>query len=197
MPARDRLRQTSRKRPARAWLDTHADPDDTIVYLGIDWTETHRIPGVVHGWKPWTVRFPMTEEPLLDKAQMLERLVLAGIEIPRAYREGMPHNNCALQGCVRGGQAYWERLLRHRPEAYARTERHEQRLRRLLDADVTILKETLDGASRPLPLVEFRRRLEAQPALFDDLDWGACSCFTVPAPDPEEGSEGSVPDVAA
>jgi hypothetical protein len=27
---------------ARAWLDANCDPDDTVVYLGIDWTEANR-----------------------------------------------------------------------------------------------------------------------------------------------------------
>jgi hypothetical protein len=30
----------------------------------------------------------------------------------------------------------------------------------------------------PLTMREFRERLEAQPALFDTEEWGACSCFS-------------------
>jgi hypothetical protein len=29
--------------PQRAWLEEHCDPDDTVVYLGIDWTEEQRL----------------------------------------------------------------------------------------------------------------------------------------------------------
>lgn len=31
--------------PARIWLTEHCDPAETTVYLGIDWSEMHRLPG--------------------------------------------------------------------------------------------------------------------------------------------------------
>lgn len=36
--------------PTRKWLDLAADPADTILYLGIDWSEMHRIRGVRKGY---------------------------------------------------------------------------------------------------------------------------------------------------
>jgi hypothetical protein len=35
-----------KQRPARAWLDEHCDPATTVVYVGIDWSEGHRLGGV-------------------------------------------------------------------------------------------------------------------------------------------------------
>lgn len=36
--------------PVRKWLARAADPVDTILYLGIDWSETHRIRGIRKGY---------------------------------------------------------------------------------------------------------------------------------------------------
>lgn len=40
------LKQT----PTRDWLAKTADPANTVLYLGVDWSETHRIPGIVAGY---------------------------------------------------------------------------------------------------------------------------------------------------
>jgi hypothetical protein len=33
--------------PARRWLEANCTPADTVIYLGIDWSETHRLPSIV------------------------------------------------------------------------------------------------------------------------------------------------------
>ncbi|MFC5820971.1 hypothetical protein [Nonomuraea harbinensis] len=52
-----------KQKPCRDWLTAHADLRTTIVYVGIDWSEKRRIPGIQRGWAPWGVRFPMVEPP--------------------------------------------------------------------------------------------------------------------------------------
>jgi hypothetical protein len=32
--------------PARRWLEANRNPATTIIYMGIDWSETHRLPGI-------------------------------------------------------------------------------------------------------------------------------------------------------
>src|SRR5689334_878774 len=98
------------------------------VYVGIDWSELHRLSAIERGWAPYTVEAPMTEPPYLDKAQMVAACEAAGIEVPRLYRAGFPHNNCG-GFCVRAGQAQMELLLREHPERYAYAEEQEQALR--------------------------------------------------------------------
>lgn len=39
-----------KQKPARDWLDANADPEHTVIYVGIDWTETHRIPDNRRGY---------------------------------------------------------------------------------------------------------------------------------------------------
>lgn len=147
-----------KQQPARRWLDEHADPDATTLYVGIDTGETRRIPGIRKGWAPWHVEFPLTNEPGLTKAAMLAEARSLGLTPPAAYDEGFAHANCA-GCCVRGGQAHWLRLLERHPDRFADYERREDEFRAEF-GDVAILKEQRDGVVRPLTLAELRRRNE-------------------------------------
>ncbi|MET7397340.1 hypothetical protein ABZS66_28030 [Dactylosporangium sp. NPDC005572] len=82
----------------------NADPATTILYVGIDWTEQRRTPAIEHGWKPWTVRFPMCDPPHLTKSDILGWARAEGIRPPRAYADGFVHNNCSLPSKVLGAQ---------------------------------------------------------------------------------------------
>jgi hypothetical protein len=165
-----------KQKPARAWLNANCDPTETVVYVGIDWTETHRLPAIVNAYQPFRAEAPMTEAPHMDKAAMLAALTAEGLEIPRLYRAGFAHNNCG-GFCVRAGQAQFELLLREHPERYAYHETQEQALREHLGKDVTILTRVERTTKVPITLRRFREELEQQPGLFDDLDWGGCGCF--------------------
>ncbi|MEV0150042.1 MULTISPECIES: hypothetical protein [unclassified Nonomuraea] len=148
-----------KQKPCRDWLTTHADLHDTIVYIGIDWSEQHRLPAIQRGWAPWQTCFPMTEPPYLTKDEMLHQARVLGIEPPRLYQQGYRHNNCG-GSCVRAGQRHWLHHLHTHPERFAHAERHENLLRAQL-GDVAILKERRNGRTRPLPLTELRRRAQA------------------------------------
>jgi len=165
-----------KQQPCREWLDANCDPGDTIVYLGIDWTETNRMSAIERAYLPFKAQAPLTEPPYLDKADVQAMCVAAGMEIPRLYKAGFPHANCG-GGCVRAGQAQFELLLREHPARYAYWEAHEQELRDYLDADVAILRDRAGGTVTPLTLHRFRERIESQPAMFDALDFGGCGCF--------------------
>lgn len=170
-----------KQEPCRAWLEVNADPEHTVLYVGIDWSETHRLPGIVRNWLPWRAEAPLTEPPYRDKQQWLDEARKVGLDIPRLYRLGFAHNNCG-GACVKGGQAQWARLLEVFPERYARAEQAEKRMRLMLGKDVSILRDRSGGDTRPLTLTELRERIEAgresQPNLFDQDDWGGCGCFT-------------------
>ncbi|WCO67906.1 hypothetical protein PO878_04105 [Iamia majanohamensis] len=159
----------------RAHMDANYDPEESVVYLGFDWTEEHRMAASAGPWAPWTVAAPLMDPPYRTKAQILDGLRARGIEPPRLYAAGFSHANCG-GGCVRGGQAQWELLLRRLPDRYREWETEEEATRALLGKDVSILRDRRGGTAVPLPLRSFRERLEAQPSLFDNEDWGACGC---------------------
>lgn len=163
----------------RGYMDQHYDPAGSIVYLGFDWTEPHRVEAAAPLWKPWTIACPLTDPPYLWKNQILANWRDRGIDPPRLYSQGFQHANCG-GACVRGGQAQWSLLLQVSPARYLEWEAEENRTRDMLGKDVSILRDRAGGVSRPLPLAVFRERLERQPAMFNPADWGACHCMEEP-----------------
>lgn len=164
-----------KQRPARKWLKANCSPEDTIVYVGIDWTETHRLPAILKNYLPYKVEAPLTEPPYMDKEQMIYAAKKEGLPIPRLYTLGFSHNNCG-GGCVRAGQGQFKKLLEVMPERYEVWERKEQETITHIGKDVSILTEVVKGIKKPLTLMELRRRVEAKEKV-DELDLGACGCF--------------------
>lgn len=163
----------------RDWVDEHCDPSNTTLYLGIDWTEEHRITKAQRYWGEWDVQAPMCEAPYMDKYDMLEALGDEGIEPPRLYKLGFPHNNCG-GFCIKAGEAHFRLLLETMPTRYREHERKEQELREYLDKDVAILRDRDTGD--PLTLRDFRLRLQDDPDDVDEHAWGGCGCFSEPSP---------------
>lgn len=175
--------------PCREWLDANCDPNKTTVYVGIDWTETHRLAAIERAYLPYAAQAPMTEPPYLGKAQMIAWARREGVEPPRAYAQGYAHNNCG-GGCVRAGQGQFAHLLRINPQRFAVWESKEQELRDQLGKDVSILRDRVGGVSQPITLAEFRKRNESgQLDLIDLADIGGCGCFVAPAHSEEVPNE--------
>ena len=158
----------------REWVEKNCDPSDTVVYLGYDWTEEHRYEAAKPHWQPCTLEAPLCDEPYLTKADVVVALDREGIERPRLYAMGFPHNNCG-GFCVKAGQAHFKLLLEVMPERYAYHERKEQELREHLGKDVSILRDRRGGPVRPMTLQEFRENLEAG-GQCDMFEWGGCGC---------------------
>jgi hypothetical protein len=165
-----------KQKPAREWLEANTDPEDTVVYVGIDWSESHRLPSIERNYLPWRASAPLTDAPYLSKETMIEWAQSEGLDPPRLYALGFVHNNCG-GGCVRAGQAQFRHLLEVMPERFAVWEDREREMGEILDRPVSILKESVTGQSRPLPLSVLRERHESQPSLIDLLDVGGCGCF--------------------
>jgi len=172
-----------KQKPARKWLNENCDPNDTIVYVGIDWTETHRLPAIVKNYKPYKAVAPLAEpyyhtedKMYYDKQELIEWAEAEGLKTPRLYSLGFSHNNCG-GGCVRAGQAQFKKLLEIMPERFAMWEAKEQEIIKHIGKDVSILMDMKDGLRRSLPLIELRRRVEDQPQLIDNDDLGGCGCF--------------------
>tara|TARA_R110002012_G_scaffold5775_2_gene26782 strand:+ start:36 stop:824 length:789 start_codon:yes stop_codon:yes gene_type:complete len=157
------------------WRDEHCDPAYTTMYYGIDWTEIHRLERVRKRVGDWKIDAPMTHEPFMDKSDMLQWLQDEGIEPPRLYKMGFPHNNCG-GFCVKAGQAQFKLLLQNMPERYAHHEKMENEVAKKIGTDARILRDRRNKQVRPLSLTEFRERVQEQPAMFDKFDFGGCGC---------------------
>lgn len=166
-----------KQKPAWDWIVANCEPENTVVYVGIDWTETHRLPSIVKNYLPYKVEAPLTEPPYQDKPQLIEQAKQEGLPIPRLYTLGFSHNNCG-GGCVRAGHGQFKKLLQIMPERYEVWEQKEEEVRQHLGKDVSILNDRSGGGPRrPLTLAEFRKRVENETAEVDELDLGGCGCF--------------------
>lgn len=164
-----------KREQSRGWVEVNCDPENMVVYVGIDWSEAHRYERLRDRWLPYRVEAPLTEPPYLSKAQMIAWAESEGLREQRLYREGFAHANCA-GACVKAGQGAWAHLLRMRPETYRYHEEKEQAFRDRTGKDVSILRDRSGGESKPLTLKALRLRIEAQEPIAE-MDWGGCGCF--------------------
>lgn len=153
-------------------LDDH-NRSETVSYVGIDWTESHRLARLRELMPERKWEAPMTEAPYLTKAQMLEWLKREGIQPPRLYAMGFPHNNCG-GFCVKAGQAHFAHLLRMMPDRYRYHEGKEEEMRQRV-GDYSILRDRTGGTTKTLTLRQLRERIESQQE-FDAFEWGGCGC---------------------
>lgn len=167
-----------KQKPAKKWIHENTNPEDTIIAVGIDWTETHRMEAVARGYAPWRVAAPLTVEPHLTKQEMIDQASALGLKPPRLYDFGFKHNNCG-GGCVRAGQSQFKLLLDTMPERFAEWEKQETKMQDYLGTEVTILKRQRNGRSESFSLRELRELSESQPSLIDMSDDGvSCNCTT-------------------
>lgn len=145
--------------PCRRWLQENADPDDTVVYVGIGEAERQRARAITAAWAPGKVRFPLLGEPTLTPEVLLEQARALGLITPVMYDQGFAHNNCGGI-CVRAGHKHWRRVLQLHPDRFAQAEKEENRFREV-HGDVAILKDRRGGKTRPLPLSDFRYRFSS------------------------------------
>lgn len=162
--------------PAKNWIKENYKPDECILYLGLDWTEEHRINAPIKNWLPYRVEFPMIEKPLLLKDQYLNELAKTNIEVPRLYKLGFGHNNCG-GFCCRAGQGHFAMLLKTMPKRFNFYEKEEEKMRVLLKKDVAIMKKTKNKITFPYTLKQLRLDIQAKIPIDTD-DHGGCGCFT-------------------
>jgi 3'-phosphoadenosine 5'-phosphosulfate sulfotransferase (PAPS reductase)/FAD synthetase len=89
-----------KQKPARKWINENCDPETTRIFVGIDWTEIHRLEAIERNYKPFKAYAPMIDEPRLTKTQMIEWAEREGLRTPNLYRLGFAHNNCGGGVCV-------------------------------------------------------------------------------------------------
>lgn len=173
-----------KQKTAKKYITENFRPEECILYLGIDWTEEHRTKAPVKHWAPYTVKFPLCDEPLVDKEDAKRELKKIGIELPRLYKMGFSHNNCG-GFCVRAGQGHFATLLEQMPERYFYHEQKEQEIREYLDKDISILRRVRNGEKVNLTLEQLRDELNKKPEQIDLFDIGGCGCFV----NDEEGGD--------
>lgn len=153
---------------------------NAILYFGIDNSEYSRVAAILHNWKPYQVYFPLCSPPFMTKCDMLKECERDGLDPPRMYDEGFPHNNC--NGfCVKGGQAHFLHLLNNRPAVFMENAGKERAFRTRTGKDVAVLRDRRGGVTKPLTMLEFKRQVESGELVVNPRDWGkGCQCFSGP-----------------
>ena len=168
---------------ATKWVkENYPDPESVHLWIGMNWDEEHRLNRSKKFWEPYQVGSLLLESPLLIQSQLIDLLTDEGIEPPRLYKLGFPHNNCG-GGCVKAGQSHFRHLLKKLPDVYAEWEANEKKMQEFLQKDVTILRDRTGGTTKPLSLKQLREREDEDCNLFD---WGGCGCFAVSEEDEDQ-----------
>lgn len=161
---------------SREYIAENFNSNDTKLYLGIDWTEEHRVASPKRNWLPYKVEFPMTQEPYLTNIDHIKKLEANSIEVPSLYNLGFSHNNCG-GFCVRGGQGHFTNLYRQNPDLYLYHEEKEQEMIKYLGKDVSILRKQRKGVRYNYTLRDLRKDIEEDSKEIDLTDIGGCGCF--------------------
>lgn len=130
-----------KQRMAKRYVKKTFNSSDTILYLGIDWTEEHRSKAPVKNWSPFEVRFPLIEDLTFSKIKIVKKLEELNIELPALYKMGFVHNNCGGM-CVKAGQGHFANLLEKNRKLYLYHENRERDFIEWRGADVAILKRS-------------------------------------------------------
>ena len=170
----DNCSQILKRSLFKRWLKKNFTSSEAIIYMGFDWNESHRLPKVQKRYKPYQVKAPLMEPPYLNKRDMMDRLKLLGIEVPKLYKLGFQHNNCG-GFCVKTGQAQFKKLLVTLPSRYAYHEEEQEKLFSRIGQH-GFIRMRIDGVQNYLSLKQFREYLERDGKI-DEFDFGGCGCF--------------------
>lgn len=159
------------------WREFNCDPADTIVYVGIDWTEIHRLRKLQAVPSVWRFEAPLCEPPYWSKEQMHRMAESEGLKRQRLYELGFEHANCG-GFCIKAGQGHFLNLLAKLPERYAEHEAREQELIQLIGADrpMGLLRDRRGGQDKPMTLRQLREREQAGDTELERDELGGCGC---------------------
>lgn len=147
--------------PFAKFIELRSKP--LTVLLGLDWKEQHRMEAPRRNYESIagvTVDYPLMWKPL-EYRPYQEVIKSWGIEPPRLYRYGFPHNNCGGR-CVKQGIREWIRLQHHFPDRFVEVRDWEQaqRAKGGPRAEYGILRDRAGGDLRAVTLAELEARNE-------------------------------------
>lgn len=155
-----------------SWMKRNFDMDDVTLYIGIDWTEEHRI-GRAQERYECRVDAPLCRFPLMSQFHIKQYLESVNIPIPSLYQYGFGHNNCGGL-CCKAGQGQHLLLLKHIPGRFAYHEAKEEEWR-AEHGDYSMMKKVTKGVAHTLTL-RMLREMHEEGQEIDEYDMGGCGC---------------------
>lgn len=164
-------------KPFYSWIDSNFNIKDVTIYLGIDFTESHRFESAKRNKPKYNIEAPLCEAPFLLKIEMFNELKKSGIELPNLYKLGFAHNNCS-GACVKAGVGQFKKLFTDLPDIYRKFELKQEALIEKNPSIGSFLSITKNKIKEELTMRQFRERhLEKDITSIDDLAIGGCGCF--------------------
>jgi 3'-phosphoadenosine 5'-phosphosulfate sulfotransferase (PAPS reductase)/FAD synthetase len=158
----------------RKWIEKTHKAEQTTIVFGIDSKESHRMKTIEARWNPWKTAAPLCDQ-LVTREKILDWLDEYGIEPPRLYEMGFPHNNCG-GFCVKTGQKQMALLLKKLPERYAEHEAQQEKLFAIIGKRRGFIRRTENGVMNYMGMKEFREFLQSGGAP-DMYNEDGCGCF--------------------
>ena len=146
----------------RDWLNQQGG--EITIHIGYDIFEAHRIKKTKAAYEAlgYNVDFPLLWEPIDDRDYATIVRDDWGVAPPRTYEMGFSHANCLKRGCVKMGQKDWALFYLHFPLRFIKTAEWERQHRdHPKRKNYAILRDQSGGTVKPLPLFEFKRRLDS------------------------------------
>lgn len=163
-------------KPFYDWIDANFDIDDVTIYIGIDFTEAHRLDSARNAKPRYRIEAPLCEPPFMLKLDIIKELEKTGIQLPRLYRLGFSHNNCS-GACIKAGTGQFKMLYEKLPDVYRKFEEKQEALIEKVPDIQPFLHKTEKGKKVMLTMKEFRERYLEKNADIDNFDIGGCGCF--------------------
>lgn len=141
--------------PFVKFLKSHEKP--VQVAIGLNWDEQHRLEAPRARYEAMdgvSVVFPLMWKPYCW--DVFSEVRGWGIEPPRLYAAGFPHNNCG-GACIKQGKKEWLRLRAHDLARFEKYRDWETQARERL-GDYAFLREQRNGERCPLPLAELEKQ---------------------------------------
>jgi hypothetical protein len=171
-PCSEQLKRNITKR----WREeTYPDPSEVVFYLGIDWSEEHRLTNARRFWEPYRLEAPLCEPPFLASDDILKAMRAKGLQPPYLYAMGLAHNNCG-GFCIKAGLGHYAQVLKALPERYAEFEKQEQQVYDSIGKTHPFLRKSIGGKVTYITLREFREN-HTETTVDEAVEIGGCACF--------------------
>lgn len=162
----------------KRWIKHHYNPDECIIWIGIDCTEEHRLAPVVRNNYPYVYRSYLIENDIFISSFYKETWCIENnINLPRMYKMGFAHHNCG-GFCVKAGLGQFKKLYENFPDRYTYHENKEQYLIINNPKLRPFLKKMVNGEVFYLTMKQYREQfLEHNLVTSDEsLEFGGCGC---------------------
>lgn len=170
---KDPCSEILKRKLIKKYIVSTYQPNQIQVHVGIDYSECHRLPGIVERYKPYEYRSTLVEDGRIIQKDYSEKF---GIRRPYLYEIGMAHNNCG-GFCVKAGLGQFKMLYEKLPERYAYHENKEQELIEENNKLKPFLKKQVKNKKFYLTMKDYRvQYLEQGLGEEDKWDIGGCNC---------------------